>query len=489
MLTEETIQFLRRLIELLLNLAETLLAFLDRAALRLSVDLLALDIGGELGQPRFEPRPFLFQLNLLRRQLFEPHDVALLLQVERVDLVASAGELLHRGEGFRLRLPQRLGLTIRFRLDLLKRLTFFLKRGALLFERGVRGGETFGDAGQLFLRRGGALLGFGNLGQRLEVLLLQFLEALFVELDARLMAFALGLELHALLLRGGDLMLQRRELFAKLENLVLTAQDVGGARLDLVAKLLGGRLTLGDLGLQHVELMSSELRVEMLQLRGDLFVSARLAGLTLQRTNLPLHLSNEIGDAQQVLVGVLQLAEGFFLLRLELRDARRFLEHHPAILRLAGEQLRDVALRHHAVTRAPDARAHEELLDVFEPARRFVDEILAPAIPEHPPRHRHLVVAHGHARSGELLLIHIADGQGNFGHAQRFAAIRAVEDAVRHLAAAQGFGGLLAQHPANGVRHIGLAAPIGADDGRHAGLEIQRCFVREGLKPKNGQVL
>ena len=80
---------------------------------------------------------------------------------------------------------------------------------------------------------------------------------------------------------------------------------------------------------------------------------------------MPFHFLDRVGDAQQILLGVFQFAERFLFLRFEFRDTRRFLENHPAIFRLARKNLRDVTLRENAVTRPPDARAHEELLNVF----------------------------------------------------------------------------------------------------------------------------
>ena len=41
----------------------------------------------------------------------------------------------------------------------------------------------------------------------------------------------------------------------------------------------------------------------------------------------------------------------------------------------------------------------------------------------------------------------------------------------------------------DGVGDVALAAAVGADDGRDAGQEIERGFVREGLEPKNSEVL
>jgi hypothetical protein len=50
----------------------------------------------------------------------------------------------------------------------------------------------------------------------------------------------------------------------------------------------------------------------------------------------------------------------------------------------------------------------------------------------------------------------------HFGHAQGLALPRAGEDDVFHLAAAQSFGALLAEHPAHSVENVRFAAPVGA---------------------------
>ena len=82
--------------------------------------------------------------------------------------------------------------------------------------------------------------------------------------------------------------------------------------------------------------------------------------------------------------------------------------------------------------------------------------------------------------------IDAADRQGNFRHAERLAAVGAVENHVRHFAAAQRLGRLLAEHPANRVRNVGFAAAIRPDNRGDAGLEIQGSFVRKRLETQNG---
>ena len=111
--------------------------------------------------------------------------------------------------------------------------------------------------------------------------------------------------------------------------------------------------------------MARELGVEMLKFGGKLLVAARLAGLALERADLAFHLADEVGDAQQVLLGVFEFAQRLALLRLVLGDPGGLFKDHTPVFGLAGEDLGDVALRHDAVAGAADAGAHEQLLDVL----------------------------------------------------------------------------------------------------------------------------
>ncbi len=77
-------------------------------------------------------------------------------------------------------------------------------------------------------------------------------------------------------------------------------------------------------------------------------------------------------------------------------------------------------------------------------------------------------------------------GERDLGHAGGFAVAGAGEDDVFHLEAAQALGGLLAEHPGDGVGDVGLAAAVGPDDGGDAlAGELDLGAVAEGLEAED----
>ncbi len=146
------------------------------------------------------------------------------------------------------------------------------------------------------------------------MLRIQFKQAFLIEMDPALMPVALRLQLQTALLSLADLMVQFREPAAKLMDLVFAPQNVLRTLFNFPAELFDGALAFGNLSLKHVELVPGELSVQMLQLDHQGLVTARFAGLALERANLPLHLANQVRDAQEVLIGVLQFAKRLFLL-------------------------------------------------------------------------------------------------------------------------------------------------------------------------------
>src|SRR5437763_6282868 len=158
-------------------------------------------------------------------------------------------------------------------------------------------------------------------------------QAFFVEVDPALVPISLALQLQAAPLRFADLALQLRETVTELRDFIFAAQNIFGTGFDFAAEFFNRSLPPANLGLEHVKLLPREPGVQMLQLDHELLATARLARLTLERTDLPFHFANQIPDAQEILLGIFQLAKRLPFLRLEFRDAARFLEHHPAVFR------------------------------------------------------------------------------------------------------------------------------------------------------------
>ena len=137
---------------------------------------------------------------------------------------------------------------------------------------------------------------------------------------------------------------------------------------------------------------------------------------------------------------------------------------------------------HYAVTVPADAGAHEQLLNIAQSAGGAVQKIFATSIAEHATGHGDFGKTQIHPGGLEVFLVHIAKGDRDLGHARGLAAAGAVgaaENDIGHFAATQGFCGLFAQHPSNGVGDIRFTTSIGAHHGGDARLEIQGCLVRK----------
>ena len=283
-------------------------------------------------------------------------------------------------------------------------------------------------------------------------------------------------------------MFQVPQTFAQARDFIFSPQHIGRAGFNRESQFFDRGLSSANLSLQHVELVPRELRVQVLQFDRQLFVALRLSRLALERADLPLHFTNEIADAQEILIGIFEFAQRLAFLRFEFGYARGFLEDHPAVFRFAGQDLGDVPLRHDAVARASDARAHEKLLHVLQPARCPVDEIFAAAVAKNPPGNGHLVVGKFDSRRLQVLPVHVPNGQRHLGHAQRPATVRAVENHIRHFASPQRLGRLFAQHPPDRIGHVRFTASVRPDNRGNSRLEIQRGLVGKRLEAKHGQV-
>src|SRR5205085_1259197 len=187
-------------------------------------------------------------------------------------------------------------------------------------------------------------------------------------------------------------------------------------------------------------------------------------------------LVDDVLDAGQVLIDAFELAQRLDLLRLEATDAGRLLEDGAAILARRLQQDIDLALGDDAQVVIAGAGAEKEVLDIFEARRLAVDEIFALAGAMDAARDLHFLRLDGERPPA------IVEGHGDLGNADRASRRGAVEDDVGHLAAAQRFGRLFAENPADGVNDIALARPVRPHDARDAIAELEHGLIGKALE-------
>ena len=212
----------------------------------------------------------------------------------------------------------------------------------------------------------------------------------------------------------------------------------------------------------------------------DPLVQFRGLGLALQglqpRARLALHVQRAI----QVVLRALELELRAAAALAVLAEPGRLLDQHPAVTRLRGHDRLDAALGDDGVHLLAQAGVRQDLDHVHEPALGAVDAVLALPRPVEPADDRDL--ADREVQTAGRVVQHDLD----LGLRTGLHAVRAREDHVLHRLPAHGQRRLLAHRPQHGVRDVGLAGPVRADDHRHARRERQAGAVGEGLEALQG---
>ena len=113
------------------------------------------------------------------------------------------------------------------------------------------------------------------------------------------------------------------------------------------------------------------------QLFAQPLVPPRARRLALQRAALLLDLEDDVVDARQVLLRGFELELGGAAARLVLGDAGRFFDQRAALGRARRQDLADLALLDDGVRLDAEARVHQQVVDVAQPADLAVDQVLA----------------------------------------------------------------------------------------------------------------
>ena len=199
-------------------------------------------------------------------------------------------------------------------------------------------------------------------------------------------------------------------------------------------------------------------------------------GLFSQGFQLGCQFGQDVIDTQQVLMLIFELLQSDPLALLEFHDSGRLVEQFPPLFGFGGKDAVDLALPDNRIPLLPDARIIEDLIDVTEAHRCFVDQVFALAGPVEPTCHGHFLVVHVQH------LVGIVECNRHGSKTLGLPQLGTGKNDVLHVAAPQLFGALFAQNPADRVRNIGFAAPVRTYYSGNTLLEGKCQFIGEGLE-------
>ncbi len=241
----------------------------------------------------------------------------------------------------------------------------------------------------------------------------------------------------------------------------------------LLALALPDRLPLP---LQVSELVDCECDLEVLELGEYLGVLGGLRCLALEGSELAVDLGGDVAGALEVRIHGGEFADRAVSTPLVLENPRSLFDERPAILGAGVEDLVEPTLADDRVGLSAKTTVVQQLVHVHETARTLVDQVLALTAPIHTPRNGDLVELEWQGAVG------VVEHQIDLGDPDRLTCRGTRENDIFHRLAAQGLGGLLAEDPQHGVRDVGFARTVGADDHRRSGLEDERRLIGERLE-------
>ena len=198
-----------------------------------------------------------------------------------------------------------------------------------------------------------------------------------------------------------------------------------------------------------------------------------------QRLHAVLKLANDILKAQQIFIGAFQLFLRLHLAVAVLADAGGLLKNFPALTAFDRDDFLDSALSDDGIAIPSQTGIHQQLGDVPQANRRFVDSILA---------FSRTVELSGNGdiiRIDRKLAVGVVDGQRDAGKAGRLAVVGPQKDDILHLLSAQISCGLFSQHPPHRIGDVAFSAAVWSHNSGHSLAEHQLGSVGKGLKALN----
>ena len=240
---------------------------------------------------------------------------------------------------------------------------------------------------------------------------------------------------------------------------------------------------LGQAFLRPVRPDEKQVQVKDFQLCGQFQVFPCGPRLLLQGFELAVQFLQNVIHPLCVFQCPLELFVRFLLAGLELDDTGGLFKDLPPVLAPAGKNFINTPLADDGIALLADAGVAEKIDDVLQAAGGTVEVIFAFTVAVHPTGDHHLGKVHV---QGAVIVF---KDEGNLAIAEGLALLGAVENHIGHAGAAQGFGGLLPQHPAHGVADIAFSRAIGPDNAGNPFAKHNFRALRKGLEPIQLQLL
>ena len=201
-----------------------------------------------------------------------------------------------------------------------------------------------------------------------------------------------------------------------------------------------------------------------------------LLGLGGEPAGLGSKLGEDVLDPGKVRLGLGELILGLAPAPLVATDPGHLLEQRAALFRPEGEGLVDHPLADEQERVVGKVGAVEQVDEVAQTDPLLVQEVVVLAAPVQPAAELE------DAEVDRKQTVGVVEDEGHIGHAEGLALLRAGEDHVLGLAAAQG-PALLAERPAEGVGEVALARPVRPDDRADPRPELHDRPLGERLEP------
>ncbi|GBE23514.1 hypothetical protein BMS3Bbin01_02898 [bacterium BMS3Bbin01] len=224
---------------------------------------------------------------------------------------------------------------------------------------------------------------------------------------------------------------------------------------------------LGESAADGPHRLATEVETHLTHLTSKHGVAVCGLRLSLERSDLPLELTQDVLKTEYVRVGAFQATHRPFLAKPVLEDPGGFFDHRPVILRFCVQKVVDPPLADDEMLVSSNPSVGQQLLNVEETAIDSVDLIVAGAVTVQPPGDRDLVEVERHRTCA------VVEHECHLCTAERRPRRRSREDDILHPARSHRARRLCSHHPGNGVHEIGLAGTVGPDDDGHPRFELE----------------